>query len=260
MSFPRSSDRLTNAVSNIVTALQALVAHPAESLEYTRLSAQVGTALKKLHAAVADTEMLTTDREAEMYERLTSDLTRLRSLLVAISHDIAIIQRIKGSPSELLSAIGQVIAQSATTRIAVERRSLEGVLAGVDGVFFRDVPDEARFPSSIQGHQWIVGVPPVAWEDAITAATRLDRTVVGVPVTLVCVTGDVVLPIALGVPWTKDRFMVVPPQEISQIAAQLNRRTVPSIARQFFSDVLNDLVLASWKAARMRLRRGDCSR
>ena len=48
--------------------------------------------------------------------------------------------------------------------------------------------------------------------------------------------------------------MVVPPQEISQIAALLNRRTVPSIARQFFSDVLNDLVLASWKAARMRLR------
>ena len=103
-----SGDRLTDAVSNIVTALQALVAHPPESLEYTRLSAQVGTALKKLHAAVADTEMLTTDREAEVYERLTFDLTRLRSLLVAISHDIAIIQRIKGSPSELLSAITTV--------------------------------------------------------------------------------------------------------------------------------------------------------
>ena len=88
----------------------------------------------------------------------------------------------------------------------------------------------------------------------MTAVTRVDRTVVGVPVTLVCVTGDVVLPIALGVPWTKDRFMVVPPQEISQIAAKLNRRTVPSITRQFFSDVLNNLILASWKAARMRLR------
>ena len=249
-----SGDKLADAVNNIVTALQALVVRPPESLEYTRLSAQVGTALKKLRAAVADTETLTTDREAEVYERLRSDLTRLRSLLVAVSHDISVIQRIKGSPSELVSAIDQMIAQAATTRVALERRVLEGILAGVDGVFFRDVPDEAPFPSSIHGHHWIIGVPPVAWEDAMTAATRLDRTVVGVPVTLVCVTGDVVLPIALGVPWTKDRFMIVPPQEISQIAAKLNHRTVPSITRQFFSDVLNDLVLASWKAARMRLR------
>ena len=249
-----SGDKLADAVNNIVTALQALVVRPPESLEYTRLSAQVGTALKKLRAAVADTETLTTDREAEVYERLTSDLTRLRSLLVAVSHDISVIQRIKGSPSELVSAIDQMIAQAATTRVALERRVLEGILAGVDGVFFRDVPDEAPFPSSIHGHHWIIGVPPVAWEDAMTAATRLDRTVVGVPVTLVCVTGDVVLPIALGVPWTKDRFMIVPPQEISQIAAKLNHRTIPSITRQFFSDVLNELVLASWKAARMRLR------
>ena len=48
--------------------------------------------------------------------------------------------------------------------------------------------------------------------------------------------------------------MVVPPEEISQIAGKLNRRTLTSVARRLFSDVLDDLVLASWKMARMRLR------
>ena len=74
------------------------------------------------------------------------------------------------------------------------------------------------------------------------------------PVTLVGVIDDLVLPIALGVPWSKDRFMIVPPEEISEIADKLSRRTLPSVARQLFSDVLDELVLASWKAARRRLR------
>ena len=95
---------------------------------------------------------------------------------------------------------------------------------------------------------------PAAWDDAVTAAATLDRSVVAVPVTLVGVTDDVVLPIALGVPWSKDRFMIVPPGEISEIADKLNRRTLPSMARQLFSDVLDELVLASWKVARRRLR------
>ena len=249
-----NEDKLTAAISNIVTALQALVARPPKNLEYTRLSALVGSALKKLRTARADAEVLTTGAEVHVYERLAAEMSRLRSLLVAISHDAGVVERITAPPNQLAAAIDRIVERSASTRIHVERLALEGVLANVEGVFFSDVPDESPFPSSVQGHQWIVGVPAVAWDDAMTAAATLDRSVVGVPVTLVCVTGDVVLPIALGVPWSKDRFMVVPPQEVSQIAAKLNRRTVPSLSRQFFSDVLDDLVLASWKAARARLR------
>ena len=250
----RNEDSLVAAISNIITALQTLVAKPPKELEYTRLSALTGSALKKLRAACADSEVLTTGGEARVYERLTVEIGRLRSLLVAISHDPGVIERIKAPPSRLAATIDGIVESAASTQIQRERLALEGVLANVEEVFLREVPDEDPFPSSVQGHQWIVGVPPVAWEDATTAAAGLDRSAVGVPVTLVCVTGDVVLPIALRVPWSNDRFMLVPPEEISLIASKLNRRTVPSIARKFFSDVLDELILASWKAARTRLR------
>ena len=249
-----SEDKLTNAISNVLTALQALIARPPESLEHTRLAALVGTALKKLRTACADSETLTTGREADVYERLVADVSRLRSLLVAISHDNAVIEKIKGPPSRLVAVVDEVIDRSASTRIRVERLALEAVFSNIEGLFLQDLADEEPFPSSIQGHRWIVGIAPAAWEEAVTAATRLDRNVVGVAVTLVCVADDLVLPIALGVPWTNDRFMSVPPEEISQIAGRLNRRTVPSGRRRFFSDVVDDLVLASWKFAKMRLR------
>ena len=249
-----SEDKLTTAISSILTALQSLVERPPESLEHVRLSALVGTALKKLRTARAGSETLTTGREADIYERLTTDVSRLRSLLVTISHDMAIIERIKAPPSRLAAVIDEMIDHSASTRIRVERMALEAVFSDVEGVILQDVPDEDPFPSSIQGHRWIVGVAPVVWDEAVTAAAGLDRSVVGVPVTLVSVAGDLVLPIALGVPWSRDRFMSVPPEEISQIAAKLGRRTVPSVTRRFFSDVLDDLVQASWKVARMRLR------
>ena len=249
-----SEDKLTNAISNILTALQALVARPPQDLEHTRLSALVGTALKTLRAARADSETLTTGHEADVYRRLEADVRRLRGLLASLSHDITIIGRIKAPPSQLAAVVDQVIDRSASTRIRVERLALEGVFSNVEGVFLQNVSEEDPFPSSIQGHRWIVGVPPIAWDEAMTAATRLDRSVVGVAVTLVCVAGDLVLPIALGLSWSNDGFMSVPPEEISQIAGKLNRRTVPSVTRRFFSDVLNGLVLASWKVARMRLR------
>ena len=249
-----SEDKLTNAISNILAALQALVARPPEGLEHTRLTAMVGTALKKLRAARADSETLTTGHEADVYKRLEADVRRLRGLLASISHDITIIERIKAPPSQLAAVVDQVIDRSASTRIRVERQALEGVFSNVEGVFLQSVSEVDPFPSSIQGHRWIVGVPPMAWDEAMTAAASLDRSVVGVAVTLVCVAGDLVLPIALGVSWSNDGFMSVPPEEISQIAGKLNRRTVPSVTRRFFSDVLNDLVLASWKVARMRQR------
>ena len=252
-----SEDKLTTSLNSIVTALQTLVEGSPESLEHTRLSALVGTALKKLRAARADSETLTTSRETDVYERLTAEMSRLRSLLVAISHDKAIVQQIKAPPTQLTAAIDRLIERSASTRIRVETLALEGVFSGIDGVFFSNVPDKDPFPSSIQGHRWIVGVAPAAWDDAMTAAATLDRSVVAVPVTLVGVTDDLVLPIALGVPWSKDRFMVVPPEEISEIADKLNRRTLPSMARQLFSDALDELVLASWKVARRRLRPPD---
>ena len=153
-----SGDKLTDAIRNIATALEALVAQPPGRLEHRRLSAQVGTALKKLRAAHADSEILRTGREAELCERLATELERLRSLVVAISHDIAIIQGIKAPPGRLAATIDEVVARSAAARIRGEKRALEGVFSNVEGVFLQDVPDEALWPSSILGHRWIVGV------------------------------------------------------------------------------------------------------
>ena len=252
-----SEDALASALSNILTALRQLVAGPPEELEHKRLSALVGTALKRLRAALADPATLTTGRESDAYERLVVDVSRLRSLLVAISDDVTIVNRIKAPPSRLVAVIDPLIDRSASVRIRVERQALEAVFSNIEGLFLQDVSDEDPFPSSILGHRWIVGIDPIMWEEAVAAAAGVDRNVVAVPVTLVCVADDFVLPIALGVPWSDGRFMSVQPEEISGIAAQLNRRTVPSGRRRFFSDVLEDLVLASWKVARMRLRPGE---
>ena len=168
-------------------------------------------------------------------------LTTLPRYAAWTSHDIAVIGRIKGPPSQLVAVIDQVVSQSASTRVRVERRALEAVFSNIEGLSLHDVPDEDLFPSSVLGHRWIVGVAPEAWGEAVTAATSLDRNRMGVAVTLVCVTGDVMLPIALGVSWTNDGFMSVPPEEVSRIAGKLNRRTVPSGRRRFFSDVMDGL-------------------
>ena len=249
-----SEDTLTDAVRNITTALDALVARPPERLEHRRLAAQVGTALKQLRAAHGDASALRTSREAELCEGLVADLERLRGLLAAISHDVGIIHRIKAPPGEFAARIDEVVGRSAVARIRLERQALEDVFANVEGVFLQDLPDEVLWPSSIGGHRWIVGVPAAGWEQAVSASTGVERSVVGVPVTLVCIVDDVVLPVALGVPWTGDGFSPVAPEEVAGIAAELGRRAVPAGSGRFFSDVLDDLVLASWKAARMRLR------
>ena len=245
---------MTDAVHNIATALDALVARPPEELEHRRLAARVGTALKRLRAAHGDAGALRTSREAELCEGLVGDLERLRGLLAAISHDVGIVHRIKAPPGEIAARIDEVVGHSAVARIRLERQALEDVFANVEGVFLRDLPDEVLWPSSIRGHRWIVGVPVAGWEQAVSASTGVERSVVGVPVTLVCIVDDVVLPVALGVPWTGDQFSPVVPEEVAGIAAELGRRAVAAGSRRFFSDVLDDLVLASWRAARMRLR------
>ena len=96
-----SNDGLTDALRNIATALQALVAAGPEPQEYSRLSAQVGTALESLRAARADTDILRTGREVAVYEQLATEVRRLRSLLVSIAHDIGIIRKLKGSANQL---------------------------------------------------------------------------------------------------------------------------------------------------------------
>ena len=249
-----SEDALTNAIHNVATSLDALVARTPEELKHRRLSAQVGTALKQLRSAHGDWGTLRTGREAELCETLATELERLRGLLAAISHDLGIIHRIKAPRGELATRVDVVVDRSAEARIRLERESLEDVFSSIERVFLQDIPDEVLWPSSIRGHQWTVGVPLESWEQAVNAAAGVDRSVVGVPVTLVCVVGDMVLPVALGVPWTGDVPSPVPPEDIASIAAKLDRRSVPVGSRRFYSDVLDDLVLASWKVARRRLR------
>ena len=250
----QSDDGMTDAIGKIVTALQALVTRPPESLEHVRLSAQLGVALKKLVAACSDSQYLTTVRGTDVYQRLTVEVTRLRSLLVAASHDPAVIERIKGPPSRLAAVVDEVVERSASTRIGLERRALEAVFSNVEGVVLQDVASEDLFPTSVRGHEWIVRVAPEAWVEAMAAASDLDRDVVRVAVTLVCVADDFVLPIALGLSWRNGGFLTVSPEDIARIATKMNRSTVPAGRQMFFANVLEELGLASWKIARTRLR------
>ena len=131
-----------------------------------------------LRAARADSVALTTAAESDVYERLTTGLGRLRSLLVAISYDVALVDKIKAPPSRLAAVVDEMIDRSALERTRVERQILEDAFSSIDDVLLQDLVDEDPFPGSVRGHRWIVAIPPVAWEQAVKRrdATRSGRS------------------------------------------------------------------------------------
>ena len=249
-----SDDKLTDALKSVVTTLQTLVKGEPKDFDHLRGGAQAGMALGQLRAARSDSELLTTDGEVALYGRLESAVGRLRSLLVAISFDNLLLNGLKGPPSQFLDVVDEFIDQAASHRIGVERRALEAIFGNVVDTGMESVGDETLFPGSIRGHQWVVMVPPVAWEQAVGAAAGFGRDVVKVAVTLVCVHEGVVLPIAVRLSSTNEAVLPVPPGDIADIAGRLALRTVPADKQAFFTGVADELALASWKNARRGLR------
>ena len=250
----QAEDVYTDAIKGIANALQGLGGTRKLRPSHVQVAAQLGSSLLKLNEAMGASDVLTTGDEHDVYDRLRIEVARLRSLLVAISLEAASANDIKGSPGRLRDVVDGMIERAVVARRNVEEGALEAVFSDVEDVAVQEIVDEDPFPISIVGHQWIVLVPPEGWEEAGSVAGNLDRDAVRVPVTLVGVADERILPIALQPSATGRGLIPLPFERIELIAKQLGRPIVAGETQRFFSEVLEELVVASWKASRGRLR------
>ena len=249
-----SEDLYTDGIRSISNALQGMVGTRTRALSHVQIAAQLGSALMRLNEAWEASDVLTTNTGNDVYDRLRAEVARLRSLLVAISLETASVDDIKGSPDRLRDVVDGMIERAVAARRNVEERALEAVFGDVEDLAIEGIVDEDLFPISIVGHQWIVLVPPEGWEEAASVARNVDPDAVRVPVTLVGVANGRILPIALRPSATGRGLIPLPFERIELIAKQLGRSIVAGETQRFFAEVLEELVVASWKAARRRLR------
>ena len=249
-----SEDLYTDAIRQVTNALQGLAGTHQRPLSHVQVAAQLGSALERLNEAREASGVLMTDRERDVYERLWVETARFRSLLVAISLETVSGVDIKGSPDGLRQVVDRLIERSIATRRKVEEDALEAAFGEVRNVALKQIVDEEFSPVSISGHQWAVLAPIEGWEEAANLARNVDRDVVRVPVTLVGVAYGRILPIALQPSATGRGLIPLPVERIEPIAKQLGLPMVAGETQRFFAEVLEELVLASWKAARSRLR------
>lgn len=250
----QAEDVYTDAIKGIANALQGLGGTRKLRPSHVQVGAQLGSALLKLNEAIGASDVLTTGDEHDVYDRLRVEVARLRSLLVAISLETASASDIKGSPGRLRDVVDGMIERAVVARRNVEQGALEAVFGDVEDVAIQEIVDEDPFPISIVGHQWIVLVPPEGWTEAGSVAGNVDRDAVRVPVTLVGVLDERILPIALRPSATGRGLIPLQFERIELIAKQLGRPIVAGETQRFFSEVLEELVVASWKASRRRLR------
>ena len=252
-----AEDFYTDGLRRVATALQGMAGTRNEPLSHAQVAAQLGTALENLRERGKTSDVLMTDRERGVYERLHVEVAKLRSLLVAVSLETLDALEIKGSPKNFHDVVDRLIEKSAEARRSMEEGALDVVFHDIENVAIEQIIDEDLFPLSIRGHQWIVLVPIEGWDEAVKVASAVDRDVVRVPVTLVGVAHERVLPIALR-PSAMGRGLVpVPFERIELMAKRLGRPIVAGETQRFFEEVLEQLILASWKAARRQLRPGE---
>ena len=250
----RDEDKLTVALNSMVTALRRLVPNRPVDREFVQIAAQIQDALNKLNTGLDESRTPTTSHEDSFYPQLVEELGRLRSLLITVWLDNSTMRRIKGTPTELGKAVDAVIETASAKQLRAEQNELEETLADFGSKVY-PVPDHEPFPTSIRAHRWVVEVPFVNWEPALQASHTIDREVVEVHVTLLCIAEDVVLPIAVLLSRREDgSFIPLAPDSIRQIPGMRDRSLEPGETSKALSSVVDELILASWKNARDRMR------
>ena len=250
----RDEDKLMVALNLVVTALRRLVPNRPVDREFVQISAQIEDALKKLNAGLDDAGTPTTSQEDSFYPRLSEELRRLRSLLITVWLDNSTMRQIKGTPAELGKAVDAFIETATANQLQEEQEKLEEAFADL-GAKVRVIPDCKPFPTSISAHQWLVEVPLENWEAALQESKAIDRGVVEVPVTLIWVAEDVILPFGVLVS-RRDGGGHIPlgPDSIQRIPGVRHRIIEHGETSEALSCVISELTLASWKNARDRMR------
>ena len=250
----RDEDKLAVALNTMVTALRRLVPDPPVDREFVQIAAQIQDAIEKLNAGLNDPRTPTTSQEDGFYPRLVEELSRLRSLLITVWLDNSTMRSIKGTPTELDNAVDAIVETVSSRRLQAERKELETAFSDA-GSTVHIVLDRKPFPTSIVGHQWVVEVSLENWEAALQESNVIDREVVEVAVTLLCVAEDVVLPIAVSLSRPeRGGYIPLAPDSIRQMAAIRGRRFELGTTSKALSSVADELVLASWKNARDQMR------
>ena len=250
----RDEDKLTVALNSMVTALRRLVPNRPVDREHVQIAAQIQDGLKKLNAGLDDPRTPTTSQEDSFYPRLVEGLRRLRSLLITVWLDNSTMRRIRGTPAELGNVVDAFIETAAAKQLQAEQNELEAALADF-GSPGKIVPDSDPFPTSISGHQWVVEVPLGNWEAALQRSRAIDREVVEVEITLLCVVEDVVLPFAVRLSRSEGGgYFPLASDAIRQIPAMRDRTLEYGEASKAVSSVVDELTRASWKNARNRMR------
>lgn len=245
-------DELTESLGEAVTALRRLL--PEGDRQFVGIGACIQRAAKRIGAGLCEPRTLITVEEGSVYPRLREELDRVRGLLIAVSVDSSTRRRIKGTPKELAKSVDQLVTSVANRQTEREREELETVFSGLASSV-GTMPEEEPFPNSVMGHQWIVEVELENWSAALEESMSVDREVVEVPVTLLCVAEDAALPLAVLLSrLEKGRFIPLTEDAIIRIAELIGRRLRPGEMARSVSYVTNELVLASWENARNRLR------
>ena len=250
----RDEDKLTAALKSMVTALRRLVPNRPVDREYVQIAAQIEDALKNLKAGLGDPRTPTTSREDSFFPRLVEELRRLRSLLITVWLDSSTMRLIKGTPTELGKAVDVFIEAASVKQQKEERTELERTFTDL-GAIVRVIPDHKPFPTSISAHQWIVEVQYRSCEAALQVSQAIDREVVEVPVTLLWVAEDVVLPFGVIVS-RRDGGTQIPlgADSIRRIPGVGHRILEYGETSEALSCAISELALASWKNARDRMR------
>lgn len=245
-------DELTQSLDEVVTALRRLL--PEGDQQFVGIAACIQCAERRIGVVLSESRTLMTGEEGRLYPGLIEELNRVRGLLISVSLDPTTPRRIRGSPVELSMSVDHQVEAVANRQLNTERQHLEGVFQGSASTM-RPVPEDDPLPRSIMGHQWIVEVALEKWDSALEESRSIDTRIVEVRVVLLCVVEDAVLPLAVELSrLERGRYIPVTEEGIVRIADLLGRRFQPGESARTVSFVSNELVLASWKNARRRLR------
>jgi hypothetical protein len=253
----RNEEPLVKQLRQATAALRLLVRDSPGDINPVGVAGQLeGTG--RFAQAIQDSGSLLLAGESASYGQLDRGIDRLRGVLLSVAFDSTLVSKIKGRPGELASTVDRLIDQASHSQLEHERRQIADLFASVSGATVHQIPDPKPFVTSIVGHQWVVTLPPHAWEEVETvaadAAARSER-VVDVPVTLVCEMEGRLLPIAGRLSrMTGSGLLPVDPQAVGAIADALGMARVEGAYVDLVARVVEELAKASWLIARSRHR------
>lgn len=249
----RDEEALVKQLRQTAAALQLLTRQLPGEINPVAVASQLER-IGNFREAIHDTDSLLLASEAAVYGRLDEGIHRLRGVLLSVEFDRSLAGRIKGRPGDLESTVDRLIEQASLSQLENERSQLADLFESIPSFSIHHVPDSKPFITSIAGHQWVVTLPPHAWEDAAEVAADAaarDESVVDVPVSVACELDGRLLPIAGRLSRiAAGGLLPLDPESLDAIAEALKMERVRGEYLGLVTRVAEELAKASWLNAR----------